>query len=79
MLMLYNFLPSHFQAKQEHDFKIKDPEHRAGGEEDSGIYSGYTYVAPVNTDIFFLVFSWIGKWSWTSVERKEVRGESVVF
>lgn len=38
VLMLYNFLPSYFQAKQEHDLKIKASERRAG-EKDSSIYT----------------------------------------
>ncbi len=55
VLMLYNILPNYFQAKQELDLKIKTFERRAG-EKDSSTYPGYTYVAPVNTEIFFSFF-----------------------
>lgn len=49
-VLLYNFLPSYFQAMQAHDLKIKASERRAG-EKDSSVYPGYTYVDPMNTEI----------------------------
>lgn len=60
VLMLYNFLPSYFQAKQGRDFKIKACERGAGEKRRQHPPTYLTYAAPVSTEIFFF-FPQIGK------------------